>query len=85
MAHDSTGDIPAGLCWQQRATRDRPGNTRGAGYNCTPLNLNYQKQSRINLDHYMFKNNLIYGKSFTSTDKMRKTRINLKKIPYDMR
>ena len=27
----------------------------GTGYNCPPLKLNYQKQSRINLNHYMFK------------------------------
>ena len=29
MADDGTGEIPAGARWHQRATKSRPGNTRG--------------------------------------------------------
>ena len=37
MADDSTGEIPAGARWQQRATRSRPGKTRGGKVQLSPL------------------------------------------------
>ena len=61
MADDGTGDIPVGARWQQRATRSRPGNTRGDRVKQSPLEseLTEAKYNKLKPLHVKNKNKLV--------------------------